>query len=127
MVYGWVYDVYEVASPQGWKKNPALVLDFYNQRRKEVLKALPNIAHKGIAALEDRFRCNASSPKILTTCMNGLVQRMLFTCMVRYLKCEVKTMNIICMKLREISCQATKPVMVFSFGLMWFGSENRFQ
>jgi NAD-dependent deacetylase len=50
------YDVYEVASPQGWKKNPALVLDFYNQRRKEVLKALPNIAHKGIAALEERFQ-----------------------------------------------------------------------
>ncbi len=49
------YDVYEVASPQGWKKNPALVLDFYNQRRKEVAQALPNAAHKGIAALEADF------------------------------------------------------------------------
>ncbi len=46
------YDVYEVASPQGWAKNPELVLDFYNQRRKEVAKALPNEAHKGIAELE---------------------------------------------------------------------------
>ena len=49
------YDVYEVASPQGWQKNKALVLDFYNQRRKEVAKALPNAAHKSIADLEKNF------------------------------------------------------------------------
>jgi len=49
------YDVYEVASPQGWKKDPWLVLDFYNKRRREVAQALPNIAHYGIAALEDEF------------------------------------------------------------------------
>lgn len=49
------FDVYEVASPMGWKKNPALVLDFYNQRRKEVAQALPNIAHREIAALEKHF------------------------------------------------------------------------
>ena len=49
------YDVYEVASPQGWAKNPELVLDFYNQRRKEVAKALPNEAHNGIADLEAYF------------------------------------------------------------------------
>ena len=49
------YDVYEVASPQGWHKDPVLVLDFYNQRRKEVAKALPNAAHKGIAELEKYF------------------------------------------------------------------------
>jgi NAD-dependent deacetylase len=50
------YDVYEVASPQGWQKNPELVLDFYNQRRNEVAKALPNAAHKGIADLENDFK-----------------------------------------------------------------------
>ncbi|HZW69847.1 MAG TPA: NAD-dependent deacylase [Hanamia sp.] len=49
------YDVYEVASPQGWQKNPELVLEFYNQRRKEVAKALPNAAHKAIADLEKNF------------------------------------------------------------------------
>jgi len=49
------YDVYEVASPQGWQKNKNLVLDFYNQRRKEVAKALPNAAHKAIADLEKYF------------------------------------------------------------------------
>lgn len=49
------YDVYEVASPQGWQKNPQLVLDFYNMRRKDVLAASPNAAHTGLAALEDKY------------------------------------------------------------------------
>jgi len=49
------YDVYEVASPQGWQKNPELVLDFYNQRRKEVAEALPNAAHKAIADLQSDY------------------------------------------------------------------------
>lgn len=49
------YDVYEVASPEGWKKNPGLVLDFYNMRRKDVAGASPNSAHIGIAELEKYF------------------------------------------------------------------------
>lgn len=49
------YDVYEVASPQGWNKNPQLVLDFYNARRKDVAEALPNAAHIGLAELEKDF------------------------------------------------------------------------
>ena len=58
------YDVYEVASPQGWAKNPELVLDFYNQRRKEVAKALPNEAHKGIAELERHFNVTVITQNI---------------------------------------------------------------
>lgn len=49
------YDVYEVASPEGWHKNPQLVLDFYNARRKDVAAALPNAAHIGLAELEKDF------------------------------------------------------------------------
>jgi NAD-dependent deacetylase len=49
------YDVYEVASPRGWAKNPQLVLDFYNMRRKDVAAALPNAAHTGLAELENDF------------------------------------------------------------------------
>lgn len=49
------YDVYEVASPEGWYKNPQLVLDFYNARRRDVAAALPNAAHIGIAELENDF------------------------------------------------------------------------
>ncbi len=49
------YEVTEVATPGAWKKNPALVLDFYNQRRRDVLAAMPNAAHVGLARLEDHF------------------------------------------------------------------------
>lgn len=50
------HDVYEVASSEGWKKNPELVLDFYNMRRKDVAGASPNTAHKGIAALQKYYK-----------------------------------------------------------------------
>ena len=49
------YDVYEVASPDGWHRNPQLVLDFYNARRKDVAAASPNAAHIGLAQLEKDF------------------------------------------------------------------------
>jgi NAD-dependent deacetylase len=49
------YDVYEVASPAGWRKDPALVLDFYNNRRRDVAAAQPNAAHIGLAKLEENF------------------------------------------------------------------------
>ena len=49
------YDVYEVASPQGWTRNPKLVRDFYNARRKDVAAEAPNAAHTGLAELENDF------------------------------------------------------------------------
>ncbi|TRX52642.1 NAD-dependent deacylase [Fulvivirga sp. M361] len=49
------HDVMEVASPEGWRRNPELVLEFYNQRRKAALNAKPNKAHIGLAELEDHF------------------------------------------------------------------------
>lgn len=49
------HDIYEVASPRGWKKNPETVLDFYNMRRKDVAKATPNGAHQGLAELEQYY------------------------------------------------------------------------
>lgn len=49
------YDVYEVATPEGWDKNPKLVLDFYNDRRRDVAAAEPNAAHIGLADLEKDF------------------------------------------------------------------------
>jgi NAD-dependent deacetylase len=50
------YNVYDVATPGGWKKDPKLVLDFYNDRRKDVAAALPNAAHIGLAELENDFK-----------------------------------------------------------------------
>lgn len=50
------HDVMEVASPQGFSNNPALVLDFYNQRRRQLLQVKPNEAHKDLAHLETDFQ-----------------------------------------------------------------------
>jgi NAD-dependent deacetylase len=49
------YDVYEVASPRGWERNPELVLNFYNDRRRDIAAAKPNAAHIGLAELEKDF------------------------------------------------------------------------
>ena len=46
------HDVLEVASPEGFARNPAVVLDFYNQRRKQLLTVKPNAAHFALAELE---------------------------------------------------------------------------
>ena len=49
------YNVEDVATPRAFKRDPKLVLDFYNQRRKDVAAALPNAAHTGLAELEKDF------------------------------------------------------------------------
>jgi NAD-dependent deacetylase len=49
------HDVMEVASPEGWRRNPALVLEFYNQRRKNGLNAQPNGGHLALARLEAKY------------------------------------------------------------------------
>ncbi|ROU04857.1 SIR2 family NAD-dependent protein deacylase [Lysobacter enzymogenes] len=45
----------DVASPEGWRRDPATVLRFYNERRLGVLAARPNAAHAAIARLEERY------------------------------------------------------------------------
>ena len=50
------HDVIQVASPQGFKLNPELVLDFYNQRRRQLLQVEPNTAHYALADLEQNFK-----------------------------------------------------------------------
>lgn len=49
------HDVMEVASPEGWRKNKALVLDFYNKRRKQLFEVQPNRGHIIAAELEKDF------------------------------------------------------------------------
>ncbi|MBO4446545.1 MAG: NAD-dependent deacylase [Bacteroidales bacterium] len=46
------YDPMEVASDRGWRRNPGLVLDFYNMQREKLQTCAPNAAHKAIASLE---------------------------------------------------------------------------
>lgn len=49
------YDINEVATATAWRRNPALVLEFYNARRRSVRDAKPNAAHYALAALEKDF------------------------------------------------------------------------
>ena len=49
------YDVMQVATPEGWRENPELVLDFYNQRRKKALEVNPNRGHEILAEFEKYF------------------------------------------------------------------------
>jgi NAD-dependent deacetylase len=49
------HDVMEVASIDGWERNPDLVLQFYNERRKQLKNAGPNVAHTGLVDLEQNF------------------------------------------------------------------------
>ncbi|WP_020409222.1 SIR2 family NAD-dependent protein deacylase [Hahella ganghwensis] len=46
------YSVYDLASPDGWRADPGLVLEFYNTRRQQARQAQPNLAHKALAELE---------------------------------------------------------------------------
>ncbi len=50
------HDVMEVASPSGWNKNPEVVLDFYNKRRKQLLDVKPNVAHIALAEMENEYK-----------------------------------------------------------------------
>ncbi|MGH1387521.1 SIR2 family NAD-dependent protein deacylase [Kordia sp.] len=49
------HDIMEVASPIGFEKNPALVLDFYNQRRRQLNEVAPNDGHTALVTLEDKY------------------------------------------------------------------------
>ena len=49
------HDVMEVASPDGFEKNPALVLDFYNQRRRQLNEVAPNAGHLSLVDLEKQY------------------------------------------------------------------------
>ena len=64
------HDVMEVASPQGWRKNPDLVLDFYNQRRKNAYSVQPNAGHIALAELEKDF-----DVRIITQNVDNLHER----------------------------------------------------
>lgn len=50
------FRVEDVASPEGWYRDPGVVLDFYNQRRKKALEVRPNRGHEILAELQDQFR-----------------------------------------------------------------------
>lgn len=64
------YDIEEVATPQAWMRDPDLVTDFYNARRKNVIEAQPNAAHFAIADLE-----KATEVTVITQNIDDLHER----------------------------------------------------
>ena len=58
------YRIEDVATPEAWQRDQELVLEFYNQRRKGILEALPNEGHRQIAAWQDRFRVTVITQNI---------------------------------------------------------------
>ncbi|OOG72751.1 NAD-dependent deacylase [Algoriphagus sp. A40] len=64
------HEIMDVASPEGWRKNRNLVLDFYNQRRKQARECQPNEAHLTLAKLENHFEV-----KIITQNVDDLHER----------------------------------------------------
>jgi len=58
------YPISEVATPEAWKRNPALVQRFYNERRKQVMEAKPNAAHHALAKLENHFKVTVITQNI---------------------------------------------------------------
>lgn len=64
------YRVEEVATPEGFAADPELVLNFYNQRRRELLQTKPNDGHLGLAALEKDF-----DVRIITQNIDNLHER----------------------------------------------------
>lgn len=64
------YRVEDVATPEGFQKDPELVLNFYNQRRRELLNTKPNAGHYGLAALEKDF-----DVRIITQNIDNLHER----------------------------------------------------
>lgn len=64
------FDINDVATPEAWMANPALVLKFYNLRRRQILNAQPNSAHLALAALEKTF-----DVKVITQNIDDLHER----------------------------------------------------
>lgn len=64
------YDISEVATPEAWMANRALVLRFYNERRKQLLETSPNAAHRSVAELEKYFHV-----RIITQNVDDLHER----------------------------------------------------
>ncbi|RFZ94319.1 NAD-dependent deacylase [Mucilaginibacter conchicola] len=58
------YNIEDVATPEAWERNPELVQEFYNERRRSVLEAEPNAAHFALASLQDKYEVHIITQNI---------------------------------------------------------------
>jgi NAD-dependent deacetylase len=58
------YNIMDVATPEAWEKNPELVLEFYNKRRRQILEAEPNPGHHALSKLQQKFNVQVITQNI---------------------------------------------------------------
>lgn len=58
------YSIEDVCTPEGYNRNPKLVIDFYNERRKQLLTVKPNRCHELIASLQDRYEVSVVTQNV---------------------------------------------------------------
>lgn len=125
------HKIEDVATPEGFARDPELVQRFYNMRRAEAVKAVPNAAHHALAALEavhdvlvvtqnvDGLHEAAGSKNVLH--MHGsLARAMCATCQARWDAPLVMTVSDACPSCGE---KATRPDIVW-FGEIPYGMER---
>lgn len=125
------HKIEDVATPEGFARDPELVQRFYNMRRAEAAKAVPNAAHRALAALEavhdvlivtqnvDGLHEAAGSKNVLH--MHGsLARAMCATCQARWDAPLVMTVSDACPSCGE---KATRPDIVW-FGEIPYGMEK---
>ncbi|MBK9689846.1 MAG: NAD-dependent deacylase [Saprospiraceae bacterium] len=118
------HDVMEVATPQGFKKNPALVLDFYNQRRRQLKEVAPNAAHLALKELELTYEVH-----VITQNVDDFHERAGSTA-VLHLHGELKKVRSLCYPFKSYNWDGDLTLedrCENGFGLrphiVWFGEE----
>ena len=69
------YDLEDVATPQGYARNPTLVHEFYNKRRQDLVNATPNAAHLALADLQERAKPKSANVMIVTQNVDDLHEK----------------------------------------------------
>ena len=116
------YDVMEVASIEGWYKNPDLMIEFYNQRRAQLDTVEPNEGHKIIAELEKEFKVS-----VITQNVDNLHERAGSSEVIHLHGELTKVCNESKTKVYEIGTKATHPGDKADDGsrlrpfIVWFG------
>jgi NAD-dependent deacetylase len=73
------YNIQDVATPEAWRRQPEIVLQFYNERRRQLLEVSPNDAHIALAQLEETH-----DVVIITQNVDDLAAERSYTCMANY-------------------------------------------
>lgn len=118
------HDIMEVASIQGWHKNPELVLDFYNQRRRQLTTVKPNEAHHIIAQLEKHFEVIVITQNVDDLHERAGSRRVIHLHGELYKACSDRNKNLVCewkddIKLGDLAEDGSqlRPFIV------WFGED----